>query len=429
MNRVSPSCDIFCKIVDNFGDIGVCWRLAKQLHATHGFSVRLWVDDLAPLRAMEPQTASLEHQIIDGIDVLHWTKNTTIDAVADLVIEAFACELPPEYIDAMARRTEQPVWLNLEYLSAEKWVEETHLLPSPHPHLPLTKYFFFPGFSAQTGGLLREVDLLARRARYFDHPDSRLAIFAKHNIQDLRKTVPARRSDAGSTGCTTRRCNTAGAVLRKSYIDARPYSIIVSLFTYENAALDGLLRCWESGPQPVLCLIPEGRVLQSADHHAGHRLRVGEVWKRGNLVAQVIPFMSPSGYDELLWACDVNFVRGEDSFVRAQWAAKPFVWHIYPQENHIHQAKLNAFLSRYLAGAPEELTMATRAFWLAWNEEKTQDICIAWSQFAAVLPQCHKHAEHWLNEQSHRSLVDEIVLFYRKKAKMQGFFDTQSLLE
>ena len=45
--RPSLSWDIFCTVVDNYGDIGVCWRLARQLAAEHGFAVRLWVDDLA----------------------------------------------------------------------------------------------------------------------------------------------------------------------------------------------------------------------------------------------------------------------------------------------------------------------------------------------------------------------------------------------
>ena len=39
--------DIFCSVVDNFGDIGVCWRLARRLSAGLGQQVRLWVDDLA----------------------------------------------------------------------------------------------------------------------------------------------------------------------------------------------------------------------------------------------------------------------------------------------------------------------------------------------------------------------------------------------
>ncbi|MEO7887531.1 MAG: elongation factor P maturation arginine rhamnosyltransferase EarP, partial [Polaromonas sp.] len=47
MNR-SLQWDIFCKVIDNFGDIGVCWRLAADL-ASRGHKVRLWVDDASAL--------------------------------------------------------------------------------------------------------------------------------------------------------------------------------------------------------------------------------------------------------------------------------------------------------------------------------------------------------------------------------------------
>jgi uncharacterized repeat protein (TIGR03837 family) len=61
----------------------------------------------------------------------------------------------------------------------------------------------------------------------------------------------------------------------------------------------------------------------------------------------VIPFIAQDDHDKLLWSCDINFVRGEDSSVRAQWAARPFVWHLYPQSEQAHLAKLRAFTDRY----------------------------------------------------------------------------------
>ena len=63
----------------------------------------------------------------------------------------------------------------------------------------------------------------------------------------------------------------------------------------------------------------------------------------------------------MLWACDLNLVRGEDSLVRALWAGQPFVWHIYPQHDNAHHAKLDAFLD--WLDAPESL----RRFHHAWN--------------------------------------------------------------
>ena len=160
-------CDVFCNVIDNYGDIGVCWRLARQLANEHGLAVRLWVDDLSSFAKLCPEAdASLESQHCRGVDVCLWRKEFPEVQPAELVIEAFACNLPDSYIEAMAAQLRQPVWINLEYLSAEDWVESHHKLQSPHPRLPLTKYFFFPGFTKLTGGLLLERDLLARREAF-----------------------------------------------------------------------------------------------------------------------------------------------------------------------------------------------------------------------------------------------------------------------
>jgi uncharacterized repeat protein (TIGR03837 family) len=151
--------DLFCHVVDNFGDIGVCWRLAADL-AARGDSVRLWVDDASALAWMAPQGAP-------RVDVCAWPANNDDRVVpADAVIEAFGCHLPACFVRAMATRAPAPAWINLEYLSAEEYVERSHRLPSPQlagPGRGLTKHFFYPGFTEATGGLIREPDLAARR--------------------------------------------------------------------------------------------------------------------------------------------------------------------------------------------------------------------------------------------------------------------------
>ena len=153
----NKSCDIFCNVIDNYGDIGVCWRLARQLAHEQGIAVRLWVDDLSSFhRLCFEVDAAQEQQVCLGVEVRHWTDFFPRVEPAHLIIEAFACQLPTSYIEAMAAQTRQPVWINLEHLSAEDWVAGCHGLPSPHPSLPLTKYFFFPGFTPDTGGLLLE---------------------------------------------------------------------------------------------------------------------------------------------------------------------------------------------------------------------------------------------------------------------------------
>jgi uncharacterized repeat protein (TIGR03837 family) len=289
--------DVFCRVIDNFGDIGVCWRLAADL-ACRGESVRLWVDDAAALRWMAPDGAP-------GVEVVAWADDAPPLEPGDVVIEAFGCDPHPAFVSRMAARAPAPVWINLEYLSAQPYVERSHGLPSPQP-CGLTKWFFYPGFTVRSGGLLREPGLAAARDSF-----DRDAWLAGHGI------------------------------------DRRPGERLASLFCYAGPALPRLLDDLAREPTLLLAAPGDGRRAIGAD--------------RGTLRVRALPWLTQTDYDRLLWACDLNFVRGEDSFVRAQWAAAPFVWQIYPQHDAAHAAKLEAFLGRF--GANEPL----RALMLAWN--------------------------------------------------------------
>jgi uncharacterized repeat protein (TIGR03837 family) len=305
--------DLFCRVIDNHGDIGVCWRLAADL-AARGQSVRLWLDDASALAWMAPQGAA-------GIQVRAWDESLHHPNPADVVVEAFGCDPAAAFLRAMAARERPPVWIDLEYLSAEGYVERSHGLPSPQsigPAAGLTRWFFYPGFSAATGGLIRELDLQERQHR-FDAPAWLHA----------RGIVPL----AGER--------------------------IVSLFCYENAALPALLD--QLGEAPTLLLATAGLARQQVE------AALGSTMARGQLRALSLPYLTQRDYDHLLWSCDLNFVRGEDSFVRAQWAGRPFVWQIYPQHDGVHAAKLEAFLTRFLGGAEPSLASACASLWRRWN--------------------------------------------------------------
>ncbi len=375
----SESCDIFCNVVDNYGDIGVCWRLARQLANEHGLAVRLWVDDLASFQRLCPDTdAALDVQRCRGVEIRHWTTDFPAIEPASLVIEAFACTLPERYVTAMAVLQRKPVWINLEYLSAEDWVEGCHKLPSPHPRLPLTKYFFFPGFTERTGGLLLERDLLARRDAFQSDAEVQQHYWRSLGVQE----------------------RIAG-------------ELRVSLFGYENEAMEALLGCWEKGAHPLTCLLPEGRSLPQVAAFFGHSTgKAGDIWQRGNLRVHVLPFVEQERYDELLWACDVNFVRGEDSCVRAQWAANPFIWQIYPQHDGVHLAKLEALRARYTAGLLPETVLSVRDLSLAWNGGP--DVAGAWAHFAAQGGMLARHGKEWADRLANNNLALNLLDFYRQ---------------
>ncbi len=320
--------DIFCKVIDNHGDIGVCWRLSADL-AARGQQVRLWVDDASALAWMAPRGQS-------GVTVLPWTEPLGMNlmrldsAPCEVLVEAFGCEIAPEFIAACAAQTgaggPKPVWINLEYLSAEPYVARCHALPSlvqRGPAAGWTKWFFYPGFTAATGGLLREPALAQLQADF-----DRSAWLATHHI----------------TG--------AGEQL-------------VSLFCYEPPALAGLLAGFEQSGldgQPVRLLVAAGRATAAVQAVMNDKNRLQPFTdKRGLLSISYLPLLEQTDFDHLLWACDLNFVRGEDSVVRALWAGKPFVWHIYPQDDDAHQAKLQAFLD--MLEAPASL----RTFHEVWN--------------------------------------------------------------
>jgi uncharacterized repeat protein (TIGR03837 family) len=286
--------DLFCRVIDNHGDLGVCWRLAADLGA-RGESVRLWIDDPTALAWMAPEGSR-------GVTVIRWLDTLPDLTPGDVVVEAFGCDPPPAFVERMA--AVRPVWVNLEYLSAEAYVERSHGLPSPVPWG--CKWFFYPGFTAATGGLLRE----------------------PHAVSPGAPPWP----ELHVTPMRGERC--------------------VSVFAYADAPLGALFDALDD--RPTLLLLAAGAsqapALQALEGHPRRHLR-----------AHALPWLTQRDYDRLLHACDLNFARGEDSIVRAMWAGAPFVWHIYRQADQAHARKLDALLDRMDAGA------AVRALWHAWN--------------------------------------------------------------
>lgn len=316
--------DIFCRVIDNFGDIGVCWRLSCAL-AARGQRVRLWVDDASALQWMAPGGCT-------GVEMRKWTDaapQTGRDQPGDVVIEAFGCEIDHAWIatHSIARCADlipanglksfkkPPVWINLEYLSAESYVQRSHGLASPvlsGPARGMSKWFFYPGFTAATGGLIQ--DFLA-------------------NLAEQSTTIDSRR---------------------------------ISLLCYEPPALPQLLQQLAQSAKPSELLVMAGRGQQAVK--AAFLSKNGQypAWNLRKLLSiHEQNWMQQTQYDALLASCDLNLVRGEDSLARALLAGRAFVWQIYPQADGAHAAKLEAFLD--WLQAPADL----REFHLIWNDLQT----------------------------------------------------------
>lgn len=420
--------DIFCRVVDNFGDIGVCWRLARSLQREWPAQVRLWVDDLTVFSRLAPAVQpELDEQLVEGIRIIHWTDNQTSHTPAQLVIEAFACDPPARYIDAMPGHTK--LWLNLEYLSAESWTAGFHAQPSPQRN-GITKYFFFPGFSDQTGGLIGEAGLNERR-RSWMHSSAK----KKQFLQRL------------------------GLPQVQAHLDDD--TLFVSLFCYASAPYRSLLHALRKSRRPVVLLVPQS-VLPHLERDAitqlhgavsipdtgmsntpaplpgmsnaasGAAAPLGTAQVKGPALlkddaAQApqtalpgvtllrIPFLPQDEYDQLLWLCDLNFVRGEDSFVRAIWSRKPFLWQIYEQSDDIHLKKLQAWLA--LFPGHEE----TKAMMRSWNSpsrhayftNQLTTLLNTPGQLDSWRRSCRTFAE---NLSKNKTLSESIRIFYEKAA-------------
>ena len=368
--------DLFCRIVDNYGDIGVCWRLARQLAAEVPCSPRLIVDDLLVFKKIEPRLdENAARQSLAGVTILHWAEAALLQHYGepgDAVIEAFACELPAPVVTKMTAKTTPPVWIDLEYLSAEGWVETCHAIPSLHPATGLQKTLFFPGFTAKTGGLFREETLLVERSKF-------AADTALQNQWRAQHGVPQK---------------TAG-------------TLDISLFCYKDAPLEFLLADMALSPDPVRLLVPHGI---AEDKLAGVPAQ------QGNLTILPIPFLEQWEYDRLLWTCDLNFVRGEDSWLRAIWAAKPFIWLAYPQERGASHVKLEAFLGRYMQGLEPSLAESLADFHAMWNlgvrEGKSGPR--SWHDLLPHLPELEAHARAWTETQARQDdCATQVIRFIR----------------
>ena len=349
--------DLFCRVIDNWGDAGVCWRLARQLVRERGAQVRLWIDQPQVLAAWQDERAALTTlQICTWSDAVNWSEITPADAV----IEAFACDIPADYVRNMAQAEIKPRWLNLEYLSAEAWVEGAHLLPSPQSG-GLNKVFFFPGFTEKTGGLLRERDLLTVRDRFVAQ-------------------YPRYWSDVAG-------------------FEWDEDALAISLFGYEDMPLQAWLPALIEGETPVQLAVTAGKASEALKR-AWSALNLPQShaaqWQAGQLNVRFLPMLSQGEYDQLLWSADINMVRGEDSLVRALWAGKPLVWDIYKQDDGVHWQKLRAFAQMYGDSTDEAVAPINTDLMLSWNDAQISASVLAaqWVRYVNAMPQLRQHAHN-----------------------------------
>lgn len=378
--------DIFCRVVDNYGDIGICWRLSQQLKHEHGLQVRLFIDNMVATRHLIPALAlDPMSQLINGVEICPWPKSSVTPA--QVVIATFGCELPEPYSQQLA--SHESVWINLEYLSAETWVSDFHAQISPQPALGVSKHFFFPGFFTDTGGLLREHLLLATRDAFLASVDDQDAFWQRLGLAHL----------------------------------SLDNTIKISLFCYPQANIRSLCSALAKTEHTIHVFMPfDGDFSQIpvafADFTQTKTSKGHWVLQQGKLNIHLMPFLSQADYDYLLWACDLNFVRGEDSWIRAIWAGKPFIWQPYWQADAVHIKKMQAFLAFYTDQADVNMQHFLSQAYLNWSAGELDLTNVdnvdqaLWPNLINQLPALSTYAHqraHTLAQQS--DLATKLVIF------------------
>ena len=276
--------DIFCRVVDNYGDAGVAWRLARQLAREHAIAVRLYIDDRAVLERIAPAgERGVEVRDWHGPDG-HWNAGTDC---ASVVIEAFGCGLPSAYLDALQARSVQPPWINLEYLSAEPWVDDHHALPSPQAQRALTRHFYFPGFTPDSGGLLREAGLFTQRDAF---------------VADTPHGAASRAALWHALGVET----------------PAPDALVVSMFCYDGVTLAPLLSAWADASLPIVCIVPEGVAEARIDAWAGVPMRAAGASVAAGIAACVARALRGAGHLRPAALVLPSQLRARRGFLRAR---------------------------------------------------------------------------------------------------------------
>ena len=289
------SIDIFCQVIDNYGDVGVAYRLAREFKRVYpNKKLRFVINQTEELNLIRKS---------EDIEIILYKDISKIENSADLIIESFGCEIPKKYMDKALKNSK--LIINLEYFSAEKWVDDFHLQES-FLGGNLKKYFFIPGLSEKSGGILLDNEFLERK-----------------------KKVEANKE----------------YYLEKFGIKEK-YDLMGSIFSYEKN-FDSLIEELKKLGKKIILLILSEKTQKNFIKYFDN----GNNYDKIKFVK--LPFFTYDKYEELLALCDFNLVRGEDSFVRALLLGKPFLWHIYPQDENTHIEKLESFLEKYCSNNKE----------------------------------------------------------------------------
>ena len=311
---------VLCKVVDNFGDIGVVYRLCKQLlFINPGLKINLVIDDLSSFKKINSKiNPKLNFQNADGMDIYFWNdaelchkefiKNDGEKLC--VILECFQCGRPEwmEKILFQEKLNRTVLIIMIDYLTAEKYAEDFHCLKSLTRSAKVQKVNFMPGFTEKTGGLI--IDSEWEKPEY--NKDGPVLFFTyEKNWSPFVKAVSEWAKD-NPFWQNKKSFLLAPGRGKKSFLDA-----------------------WSS--------LPKALPLTNLD------------------------FMNQNEWDKMMKSSSVLFIRGEESLSRACLSGIPFVWHAYPQSEEYQLVKVNALLERIKIHFSEEEYKLIKNLWIDFN--------------------------------------------------------------
>ena len=339
---------ILCRVVDNYGDIGFVYRLARELSSLSSIEktqIRLIVSDLKSFNAMALPpgiSTSLAVQNYNGWKVIDWNacaegKCEFTEQPPKIILECFQCGRP-EWLDEIlfsAQTTQTVQIVNVEYLTAEDWADDFHLLKSGTRSALVKKINFMPGFTKKTGGLVLDKNFVS-------------CVHSKTAALECLKKYASKKTVA-------------------LIEDTNLFRVIA--FSYE--------RNFEN----------EARALSEFAKNSGRKVQVllapglgNAPFKKAaaafkNISVYDLEYLPQLAWDALLTLADFSFIRGEDSFSRACLSGIPFVWHAYPQEEEFQLVKAAAVLKRMEPFFSAGNMSLVKNVWLSYNRKPSVKMC------------------------------------------------------
>lgn len=317
---------VLCKVVDNFGDIGVVYRLCRALtNIDPQIQIRLVVSDLVSFSKLaEKVDPKKSVQEFHGWKVFDWNNDAVCreefeNDIPQIILECFQCGRPDWLEDILfapdfEKKGITVQIVNIEYLTAESWADDFHLLKSGTRSSCVKKINFMPGFTEKTAGLIQDNAFMS----YLKDSGQRM-ITLKQYVKDHFKHY------------------LYYSIVKNELMNSS-YKILVfsypKNFDFFYEAVDEF-----AANKHVEVYVANGAGYKSFRENKGY-------YRKKNFNVTILPYLNQQEWDAFLCNMDFLMIRGEDSFSRAVLSGIPFIWNIYPQDEEYHLVKLKAFLDR-----------------------------------------------------------------------------------